>query len=1145
MPVLDYYQGKNVLITGTTGFLGKIVLEKMLRTIPGISKIFVLIRKKRGSPTLERFKKEVIGSPCFDRVKKERKDFDEYINKNLIPIEGDLLKEGLDLSPESYKVLTENVHVIINSAASVDFNARLDEAIKINVKGTLRMFELAKNTINLENFVHISTAYVNCEKKSGSWIEEKIYDIDFDAEEKINELEKVTVETILSDTKKLIHPFPNTYTFTKSMTERILKKRKGDIPITIIRPAIIGSSWEEPLPGWVDTISAAGALYFLGSIGLLKFVQGRAENIGDQIPVDFVSDTIIVAAAAYAKSPEINVVHSASSTQNPVSWRRASAIMSKYFKANLPAKRLASPHFRLIPSETELKVKQAARKIPSYLLLQTAKVLNSSTMIRRAEFLQKILKRSEDVAESFKHFTMNEWFYSTERSIELVNFCSPEEVPMFHLDITTLDWDRYLTFFGWGLRKFIMKEDVDSPDEPTNMNILSKRHRKRYFPDLEYALKGGFNFVARDSEEMKNLILSSPRVTEAIAKSAKEGKPKNLSDDQYLRNLEKKAREMCDSMFSTYSMPVMRVMAWSMNKILRSIYDKIVVDETSLEKFRHLNHKEHGPVILMPTHRSYMDFLLVSYVFFNYKLKCPFIAAAEDFLSIKVIHHMLRSSGAFFLRRTAVEPVAIYRAVLYEYIQRLLIDEGWLEFFIEGTRSRIGKMLPPKTGVLTIVTDAYLDKKIPDAQIVPVTINYERVLEGESFPFELLGETKVKESLSRIVKAAKILNKNFGRVYLEFADPISLKSYTKTFVETNKEKQLNPFEDKGARKTMIKELAEDIVNIMQEKVVVTPTSILASVMLMHRKGISEEELIKKVEWVSNELFSRGVKVGTIAESSPTMAFKSAVTHLETLINKKKDIFHPSIEMKTNYKNILMLSYYRNHLLFAFFSEALIVCSLVGFGFETAHKDGVNLDRVLEETLYLQRLLEKEIPKKRVLTKDSFYTTLDLMINRNIITVNNNTIKLVGTSDGLIVQYLCSLVWPFIESYWAVAVFCFSLKSRKTRPNPEVFLQEVQGFAETLYEERMLECFEACSLYGLKNGFDKLIEWQVLKLESVFNETKKKNESLVVLEISEDKLMEVEAHIKRFMRYSYGTSVRSPIDRARKSLSELPNIIGKL
>lgn len=204
----------------------------------------------------------------------------------------------------------------------------------------------------------------------------------------------------------------------------------------------------------------------------------------------------------------------------------------------------------------------------------------------------------------------------------------------------------------------------------------------------------------------------------------------------------------------------------------------------------------------------------------------------------------------------------------------------------------------------------------------------------------------------------------------------------------------NPYEDKVARKKLIHELADDVVDIMQDKVVVVPTAILASVMLMHRKGTSEEELIKKVEWVASELFARGIKVGTINESSPTVAFKSAVQHLESLISKKKDIFHPTVVVKNDYKNILMLSYYRNSLLFAFFNEALIVCSLVGFGYDMAYKEGVSIDRLLEETFYLRDLVDKEITKKKLLTKEGFYKLLDFMVNKSILSIEGNKVKVI-------------------------------------------------------------------------------------------------------------------------------------------------------
>jgi len=107
------------------------------------------------------------------------------------------------------------------------------------------------------------------------------------------------------------------------------------------------------------------------------------------------------------------------------------------------------------------------------------------------------------------------------------------------------------------------------------------------------------------------------------------------------------------------------------------------------------------------------------------------------------------------------------------------LDECYLEFFIEGTRSRTGKTLNPKFGLLSIVADSVFEKKIPDATLVPITINYEKVLEADTYPYELLGEEKVKESLLRVIKAIRILSTNYGRIHIGFGKLISVKDWAK------------------------------------------------------------------------------------------------------------------------------------------------------------------------------------------------------------------------------------------------------------------------------------------------------------------------------------------------------------------------------
>ena len=112
-----------------------------------------------------------------------------------------------------------------------------------------------------------------------------------------------------------------------------------------------------------------------------------------------------------------------------------------------------------------------------------------------------------------------------------------------------------------------------------------------------------------------------------------------------------------------------------------------------------------------------------------------------------------------------------------EYIQRLLIDGNGIEFFIEGTRSRTGKLLSPKFGLLKYISDLYFTKRVDDVYLLPITINYEKILEGKSYPRELLGLPKVKESLARIIKATSVMFENYGRIFIDCHEPISLKAF--------------------------------------------------------------------------------------------------------------------------------------------------------------------------------------------------------------------------------------------------------------------------------------------------------------------------------------------------------------------------------
>lgn len=164
----------------------------------------------------------------------------------------------------------------------------------------------------------MSTCYVNSDKRG--YIEEKIYEVDFDVEKHINYLKTLSVQEIEKQTPAILGEFPNTYTYTKSMSERLLRKHREDLPTFIIRPSIVGCSFREPYPGWVDNISAAGAMLFFIGLGVVKDGIGDYTKIGDVMPVDFVANATLIGTAYHANKNEFTIHHSASSSINQISW---------------------------------------------------------------------------------------------------------------------------------------------------------------------------------------------------------------------------------------------------------------------------------------------------------------------------------------------------------------------------------------------------------------------------------------------------------------------------------------------------------------------------------------------------------------------------------------------------------------------------------------------------------------------------------------------------------------------------------------------------------------------------------------------------------------------------------------------------------
>lgn len=307
-PVLRFYEGKSIFLTGGTGFVGKCVLEKIMRTLPCVACVYVLVRTKDGArPPADRLNEEVLQSEVWTRLRRERPDTQALLESKIVPIAGDILADGLGLSEADAATLRARVDVVIHCAATISFTERLDIAMNLNVHGTLRLLELAKGWPRCASFVHVSTAYVNSNKPNGARVEERVYPLDFDVEAVMARVRSIPDADMERATLEILGQFPNTYTLTKAMTEVLVMRRRGHMPVCILRPSIIGCAWQDPVPGWVDVVSAAGAVYIAVGFGVLTILAGNPRGLADVVPVDFCVNQILLSAYDIAGKNELVV----------------------------------------------------------------------------------------------------------------------------------------------------------------------------------------------------------------------------------------------------------------------------------------------------------------------------------------------------------------------------------------------------------------------------------------------------------------------------------------------------------------------------------------------------------------------------------------------------------------------------------------------------------------------------------------------------------------------------------------------------------------------------------------------------------------------------------------------------------------------
>jgi glycerol-3-phosphate O-acyltransferase len=345
-------------------------------------------------------------------------------------------------------------------------------------------------------------------------------------------------------------------------------------------------------------------------------------------------------------------------------------------------------------------------------------------------------------------------------------------------------------------------------------------------------------------ERVRHEIVRSPRLRGVI---------EDLIDERNSRYaVTARALEMLRELQATPDRTTIKALEVFFDRIFQRIYAGVEWERSDIDRLRAA--ARDGTLVLLPSHKSHVDYLILSYIFNQQNLPLPLIAAGDN-LNFFPAGAILRRGGAFFIRRS-FRGDRLYAAVVDAYVRRLLRDGYPIELFMEGGRSRTGKLLPPKFGLLSMVVDAALAVPERSTLFVPVSIGYEQVLEAKSYERELSGGEKTKEDAAGLLKSRELLSNRYGRISMQVGQILTL-SEIAAEVGARLDQPFSP----AKRRSLVTRLGNRVMDEINRVTAVTPGSLSALVLLYHRqRGLSHEEFVGRAEKLLGVIDRLGARV---------------------------------------------------------------------------------------------------------------------------------------------------------------------------------------------------------------------------------------------------------------------------------------------
>ncbi|MDO3664352.1 glycerol-3-phosphate 1-O-acyltransferase PlsB [Acinetobacter higginsii] len=443
-----------------------------------------------------------------------------------------------------------------------------------------------------------------------------------------------------------------------------------------------------------------------------------------------------------------------------------------------------------------------------------------------------------------------------------------------------------------------------------------------------------------DRRNVMQSVVKSAEVQDAIRRESIQHKISMLE-------AERRAIGYVNEIVSDYSASTVRFADMALTRLWTQLYDGVEVHNFSTVRELAKDYE----IVYTPCHRSHIDYLLLSYVIYKRGLMIPYIVAGDN-LNLPFVGQLLRGGGAFFIRRS-FRGNALYTSVIKEYLYSILSRNTPIECFIEGGRSRTGRLLPPKTGMLAMTIQGHLRGPAKPIVFVPTYIGYERLMEGSTYVGEMQGKPKESESIFGIVKALRKIERIFGKVHVNFGEPVFLNDILK---QNNINQSKNDTPSSSDISTTVSQTAHLIVENINRAVVINPVSLLSLILLATPKHTLDEEICAKQLDIYRDLATQRPYDERTQVTSLSGKEIIAYGLKLKLIKRVQHVLGDIIAIEDN--QAVLLTYFRNNILHAFVLPSL-VASLVEHNGKIHKNDLSNVIRTLYPFLKAELFMKWE------------------------------------------------------------------------------------------------------------------------------------------------------------------------------------------